>query len=355
MTGPLSKYASLNAFIRARKSKLPSPELLRTIQRSTTIDEVFLHLRSTVFAGIDEIYRKTADIMQVELELTLQEIREHRAVAAHARGAVQKMARALLMRYEIEAVKNVLRLLFDRLIRGRPVADAPPYLLTATIVYPISWSELMHAESFAEVCTMLNHTPYGETIAPHLGAIAANGQLFFCEVALDKLYYRHLLESISRIGGNDKCIAERIIALEIDLKNISRILRMKTYYRLTHEQMIAVLIPGGRFSGKIDMPQAIDRTRVGTVLKDALRAAYPHVAPLLSSSHEHAGDSFSLIDALLEHILDIEAEKLLKGFPFNIGIVLAYSIIYGRLSARVRFLLNAGHYGTFVPQRKERS
>ena len=52
-----------------------------------------------------------------------------------------------------------------------------------------------------------------------------------------------------------------------------------------------------------------------------------------------------VLQQILEEIKRQEVQHILSGYPFTIGIVLAYFFLKGDEMARVRTLLNAKHYG----------
>jgi vacuolar-type H+-ATPase subunit C/Vma6 len=74
MPGPLSKYAFINAKLRARISKILPEEIFTQLARAPSLEAALALLRETPFARLEEIYSGTGDLKQAELELLKNEI-----------------------------------------------------------------------------------------------------------------------------------------------------------------------------------------------------------------------------------------------------------------------------------------
>jgi len=95
-----------------------------------------------------------------------------------------------------------------------------------------SVSEMIDALSGTEFYTVLSRV-YNEGCS-----------LFELESRLDLYYYRHLIECINKyLNKDDVKIMRVIVGAETDLRNISWICRLKTYYHVDGDLIYAHLIP----------------------------------------------------------------------------------------------------------------
>ncbi len=245
MAGPLEKYSFINAKLRARISKLLSEETLLAMIRVGSLEESLGLLRNTPFASLEEIYSKTGDLKLGELALLKNEINVYTSIRRQVRGETQLFVDALLYRYEIENLKNALRLFFDRTIRRRSIDEAAHYILYDTVIHPLPIDAVIHAASFNEIVHILAPTPYSQFVAEHMAEVELDGTLFKLEIALDRFFYHTLITQTKALGSQDRREAMRLIGVEIDLNNINCMMRYKTFYAMTIEQVLATVIPDG--------------------------------------------------------------------------------------------------------------
>ena len=74
MADRLSKYAFINAKLRARISKILPPEALGELARASSLESMLAMLRDTCFSELETTYSSTGDLKQAELKLIEYEI-----------------------------------------------------------------------------------------------------------------------------------------------------------------------------------------------------------------------------------------------------------------------------------------
>ncbi|MDH3981906.1 MAG: V-type ATPase subunit, partial [Kiritimatiellaceae bacterium] len=178
MTDPLSKYALINAKLRARISKILPEELFHQLAHTTSLDATLALLRETPFAGLEEIYSRTGDLKQVELQLLRNEIMLYRNVKKHLHSQSTPLINALLYQFEIDNLKNALRIYFDQTIRGRTVDATPLYVLYDPIVHNLPIDLICNAQNFDEVSGLCEGTPYRDIIRKYSYEVESRGSLF---------------------------------------------------------------------------------------------------------------------------------------------------------------------------------
>ena len=82
------------------------------------------------------------------------------------------------------------------------------------------------------------------------------------------------------------------------------------------------------------------------MLSALVRHNYPQLSALLAARARGGTRSrLTLIEKMLQEILMIEVRRILAGYPFTIGIVLAYFVLKGNEIRRIVTVLNAKSYG----------
>ncbi len=345
MAGPLSKYSFINAKLRARISKILPDELFDELAKAPSIDAALALLRDTSFACLDETYSQTGDLKQAELELLKSEIELYRNIRQYVHPNSAQLIDALLSQFEIDNLKNAIRIYFDGRIRKRSVEAGIHYILYDRIIHDIPIDIVANASNFDEVAGACEGTPYGQIIKKYSHTVESEGSLFRLEIALDHFYYNNLLASIDKLDRRDKEIALRLTGVEIDLQNINWIIRFKNFYELPLEAVLAAIVPGGFNLDKAVMGQLYSAQNVTSVLQAFVKRKYPGLSALLSAQTADSTSRLLLIRRILEEIMKHEVTRILAGYPFTIGIALSYFVLKRNELKKIRTILNAKHYG----------
>ena len=350
MSTPIRKYAFINAKLRARISKLLPESMLLQMTRVYSLQEALSLLRETPYYILDDIYRKTGDLKLGELELLRDEIGIYTEVQKYVQDDTRTVVQALLQQYEVDNLKNAIRIYFDRKIRKRDIGAAFLYLFRDKILHDIPIERIVNADNFSEVARALSATPYGSIVEKFGDTVVSEGSLFRLEIALDQYYYSSLVSAVESLESRDRKEAQRIIGVEIDLININWIMRFRRFYNLPLEEIMSLIIPGGfHLSGKrlkdaytsSDASTSQDTTQL---LQDIVKYDYPGLRTLLSSQATDSVSRLLLIERVFEQILQYETRRMLLGYPFTIGIVLSYFIFKKNEIKKVRAILNAKQY-----------
>jgi V/A-type H+-transporting ATPase subunit C len=310
----LARYATTNAITRTMLAELLTREDFEAMARAESVQGVWAALRRTPYG------EWVPEDMPPDLPTLEKALREAGAKrfkrSIHAlTGKPRDVGRLLLARWELDNLEFALRLwhggnsgLAGALTFPSPVNDIPIY-------------DIVEAETIEEIALLLRHTPYVEPISRSIGAYREKGSMFFVEVALERDYYRRLLAAVRDLGGSDTRLAERTIGAEIDLLNLSWLMRLTEYHEPEVPRLSDILIPGpGEISRKLGGPGAGRAT-----LEEAARAA-------LGDRIEMGGngarvDQMALLEVIVRESAAAAARRLLAGYPFSIGCVFAFYIL----------------------------
>lgn len=345
MASPLSKYAFINAKLRARISKILPDELFGQLAKAPSLEAALALLREGPFASLEQIYAGTGDLKLAELELLKEEIELYRGIRKHLHLGSKPLVDALLAHFEIENLKNAIRIYFDRKIRKRAVDTSVHYVLYDPIIHSIPIDIVLNAESFDEIAGVCGGTPYGRIISKYSHVVESEGSLFRMEVAFDHDYYDNLLRAIGRLDRRDRDVAMRLVGVEIDLQNIGWIIRLRKFYDLPLEAVLTTIIPGGFNLNKATVEELYRAQNVASVLQGFVEGKYPGLSVLLSSPASDSTSRLMLIRRILDEIRRHEVQRILAGYPFTVGIILAYFLLKADELKKVRMILNAKEVG----------
>ena len=367
--GALQTYAFINAKLRGRISKILPEEVFGQMARAGSLDECVQLLRDTDFAAVEEAYHRTGDIKTAELELIRREAGLYRELNGLVVDELKPFVDALAARFEIENLKNALRLWFDANVRKRGVEARAGYLLRERIRYSIDVDAIVNAATLEDAAAALAATPYGSIVAQWTPQVLKSGSLFSLEIALDQLFYQQLDEAVGTLSDRDRSVARRLIGVEIDIENIGWLFRFKAFYAMSLEEALAHSIPRGLNLSREAIAEAYTSDSAGAALSALVRKRYPELSALLSTREQGGSEPgvrgaegtgtgegggrrrlgsvsrFVLIERVLREILLIEVRRILGGYPFTVGVIMAYFILKGEEIRRIMTLLNAKLYG----------
>ncbi|GAB1455604.1 hypothetical protein MASR2M48_09110 [Spirochaetota bacterium] len=177
--------------------------------------------------------------------------------------------------------------------------------------------------------------------------VIADSSVFAFELALDRFYYEEAFLGASNLSRNDREVAERVLGVDVDMQNVSWLVRFKGAYGMSLERATGLLIPRGRAISTAAIAASYDDEKSGlgsggALGLDLLRKTYGSVGALLGGGD--AAARLSMMEVALRSVLASEANRSLAGYPFSIGIVLAYFTRKREEMRTVMTILNAKFY-----------
>lgn len=352
MNSALKKYAFINAKLRARISKNMPNSLIEELINAKSLLETIEHLKGTPYDIIYQAYSETGDVRTAEKELLKKEIALLVELLQYLDSKTGEYIKALALRYEINNVKNCIRLFFDRLIRGRDISLQTPYLIHEPIVNRYSCDRIVHASSPETLSEALKDTPYYHIVKSTANEMNKTLTVFPIEMALDRFYYDNIFSRISScLTKQDKTISLQVFNLEVDVENIGRMVRFKHFYSMDAEKALQYIIPYGIVPSNIDVfTRMYESEDVSGIVSALMEKSDSSLKTFLSTDLHERNAKLLFVEKIAEHILLYEARKILFGPPFTIGIVLAYFILKQDEIKRLMTILNAKNYN-YQPER----
>ena len=345
MKSPLSKYAFINAKLRTRISMILTDEFMDRPARAHTLLEAIEQFRGTDYQQIETVYDRTGDLKMVEYELFKREIAIHVEMEKYTEGEVLDFISALTTRYEIETLKQILRLWFDKVVRNRDITEAYIYLYREKIHNNLKANAILETEEPEKITSLLSDTPYGAVVKKPLEDVSFKKSIFAVEMALDGYFHEQLFRRTEHLSDTDRETARRLLGVEIDLLNINLLVRFRNFYKLSMEETLSSLLPHGRSISRESLSSLTLESDPAGVLGEVLKRRYPGMSGMLSAQGTDSYSRLIFMERMLDKILEQEVHKVLAGYPFTIGIILVYFVLKRAEIRRISTLLNAKYYG----------
>jgi V/A-type H+-transporting ATPase subunit C len=362
MSSALSTYGFVSAKLKTRISKTLPPDVIERLVRAGSLVEAMQLLRGTAFAAIEEAYAATGDLLAGEALVVAREIGLYTSLFRYFDEPVLGFVESLALRFEIDKLKNAIRLWFDSRVRGRTIDGRSGYVYRAVIVNNFDVDALVRAPDADGAIKALEGTPYAAIAREKLPVVVAGRSVFPFEMALDRYYYDVVFAAAARLGSADRTVAERVLGIDVDMQNVSWLVRAGDFQGASGESAMANLIPRGRAIDASTVARAMAKgapaaaearsTSGGFLGIELLRGSYGSIGALLGSGG-NAASRLAFLEGALRQISADEAGRSLAGYPFSIGIVLAYFTRAREELRTVMTILNAKNYA--MPEERIRS
>lgn len=202
-----------------------SKDVYTNLLNARDVEEVTKQLEGTPYAA--QLHQARAeyrgvDLLELAINRTLVERNRHAYDAAPFAG--RPAVGAYLRRWDVQNISLVLaakahgRTLTEseiHLVSGRNI---PAGLFAGTMTFD-DFRVLLEQPSLEAVASQLVRFGYGGTILPLLESYTRSGDLFALVHALEREYYRNLLDA-GRFFQGDEWVVREFIRSEIDQKNV---------------------------------------------------------------------------------------------------------------------------------------
>jgi V/A-type H+-transporting ATPase subunit C len=181
---------------------------------------------------------------------------------------------------------------------------------------------IVEAGSIGEAMERLHNTPYYDTLAHAMERYTAEQSLFPLEVALDLDYWREMWRDVNRLPAADRAQGLRVVGSLVDLNNLMWAIRYRVYHHLSEEEIINYTLPFGYRVRDEDL----GAIAAGADITQVLARIYPDSADVNALLQEPRSGLPKLEIRLQQHIQE-ECQAAFIGYPFHVGILLAYLLL----------------------------
>ncbi|MDX9701817.1 MAG: V-type ATPase subunit [Candidatus Auribacterota bacterium] len=315
----LGLYANINSRIRVKLSRLLTGEQWQSLYKSSDVASLITRLSATRYAPWTQNCTPETFVESIDERIAHTALEDEKKIASQLRGNSSLFVECWAEESDIEYIKQALRAWQKK----QPFNPPPSYLISGR--YDIPWDIFNPKNSIEEIMLSLMHTPYGKALSAARELYRKTNIVFYLEAALEKDYFKRLAELAESFSGADKSAVIKLLGLQIDMYNINNLLRCKLYFKLPPEQVEHLIYPNGRFFSAEKFFEAYVTRDTGEFLKKI--SITPLKSTLSANLTAPLQDMALLINHLLKEILFKEIKKMLRGYPFTIGVPLSYIVL----------------------------
>jgi V/A-type H+-transporting ATPase subunit C len=312
-------YAAIHARVRAMYSALLTLEQWADLANAVDYAALIGLLKRTVY-GPYLIQVPEGDLLprRTVFQIKSQTADVCTAVTRAATDQTDRLLTQLYREFEVDNLKAVLRG-----ILSNATWDQIRYVLFplgAVTVLPAQ--AMVESGNVAAAIELLQGTPYYDTLSHAMKRYTAEQSLFPLEVALDLSYWRKIWDDIRQLPKEDRDQALRVVGSLLDVNNLMWAIRYRVYYNLSEEELINYTLPFG-YRVRDEHIRAIAAGADITQTVSHIYPDLPDVFPLLQEPR----NGLPQLEIQLQRQVKEQCSKAFVGYPFHIGIPLAYFLL----------------------------
>ncbi len=319
-----SPYASALGRLRPEFPSFLGKEMFQTLLAARDPGELAKLLETTPYAADVARARTThpgPTLLEVAINRTFVRRCRHAFEATPFAG--RPVVAAYLGRWDVENVELIL----SSKAQGRAVGETEDFLVSSREIPAGLYAGVMTLDDFRQLLaeptldstvTALVRYGYGAAVLPLVEAFQRTRDIFPILHALDRQYYRTVLES-ARFFQGDEWVVRELVASEIDLRNILLLLKGKQA-----ELPLDAVVPRWLDGGTIPNSRAGELYAARTVpeLADHLVRQFPSIGEGAADFAE-AG-SLRGYEVALQRDRAVAELKRLLGYPLSLAGIFAY-------------------------------
>lgn len=327
----VSAYGLVNAQARAKRSRLLDAEAYKALVAAPDLPETINLLARFKYLTEPEKIRDLA-IESLEKLLIQIEVKHTLTLLESSRGPARQIMGILLNRIDAENVKTVLRAWHKREKSTISIIVSP-----GLAVLPVA--TMLSAPSLPEFARPFSNLPFYQAFLKAAAGYERQKSLFELEVAIDKSLYEAIFKLSGELPQADQQLVRRMVGIEIDLKNLDWVARIRKYYlaqaRLTEHS----LIPHG-----YRLPYSTLQKMLATgTLEEGLEKIMPGLTPTATTESDRL-TSLERLEQFLNQALFYEANRLFLQYPLSIASTIGYYYLVRIESRNIRTIINAKYY-----------
>jgi V/A-type H+-transporting ATPase subunit C len=327
-----------------------SHDLVLTLAHAKDGDEIVKRLESTAYGSeIDQAAASYQGTALAETAINRTFVRRNRLAYDASPFAGRPVVAAYLRRWDIQNIGLIL----SAKAQGRPVTETEPFLVSSREIPAGLFAGTMTLDDFRlllqqptleAIASSLVRFGYGGVLLPLLEPYNRTHDIFPLLHALDREYYRQVLEAARYFQGDEGAV-RWFIQSEIDVRNVLLVLKGKDVV-LPLEEVSERIIDGGELS----RVQLADLYAVRTVreLVTSLETRYPTLSEgnLAYETHQ----SLTGYETALQRDRAVTELRRLRTFPLSLSVIFAYFLIAELERADLRRIIYGKVYAVTVDE-----
>jgi len=225
----------LTARLHGRRSRMAEGERLDGLTRIRSLPE---------FIGMVSPGSEAAVASEFQRQTVSELVREISGFLVHVSGAGVRYLEWVLVRFQVENVKVLLRVLVARTHAG----DLQRFIVPLPRELAIKIQGLTESESFEDFCRLAPKGLIRKSLEKALEVYQDYPQPFFFEAVLDQVYFQELMDRVEQLPREDRETVKPVASQEIDIFHLMLAVRGKFHYGLSPETLAPLHVPGTRIS-----------------------------------------------------------------------------------------------------------
>ena len=317
------RYSFINARIKARKGQLLTAADYERLL-SSTLFEGLTYLQDTprykeLSISVDS--NSTDFPKKIEKILYRNVYSEIFALVKDAPEKARDLIKFYLKKSHVDALKNIIRQIHTKEIEFLSLEE----FFVATSEEKTELTIISEAESIETLIQKLQTPWVVEALRSAIDEYKKQENVLLLEYALDQFFYKQLWDNIiPSQDGKDRKVAQKIIGMEIDLNNINMILRCKIL-NIPPDEIIPPLIPINYRLGS-SLTQAVEACSFSDAIENLQGTVYSDLVQAIYRDYREKDKSITKIEQLQQEWFIQALFAMLAGYPFHIGMFLAYIV-----------------------------
>lgn len=326
-----STYGLVNARVRTKRSGLLSANAYKVLANASNLPEtinLLTHFNYQI--RLDRV--QDHSIETLERLLMAEKVRRILTIKNSSRGPARAIMAMMLNRIDAENIKTILRAWQKNDKSAANVIECPGL---ATL--PVS--QMLAAHNLVKFAEYFPDLPFYHAFLKAAEGFDRRKSLFEIEVVIDKSIYEAIWNLTGELSKTDQHIVRRMVGIEIDLKNLDWVARIRKYYLSQIKLTENSLIPNG-----YRLPYATLRRMISTgSLEDGMEKIMPGLASATTTESDQL-TALERLEQFLNQALFHEANRLFLEFPLSIASTIGYYYLVRIESRNIRTLLNSKYY-----------
>ena len=308
----LKEYAYPSAKVGGMKSYLLDPFEVKAIMETGSFDDALSLLKNTAY-GKELAKLPSSAPKEIERVLVKSFLRDIDRLSKTLTGPRKAFLEEYSRGFEVDALKAVLILKITNTKAAHPWV---PYgvMDDATI------ERLLQAETLEELFELLKGTEYYGALHGVLTESKDRSSPFPYLVALDRYHYGRVWSALEGLSGRDRTVAEGLVGPEIDLKNLTTVLRL----RGGEEKVVwQCLLPCSYQLDEEALRLIFNVGRLGEIFTQLPALRYRELLVEGIKEYERSGSTALIEREFRRHRLAMN-QRVFRGARFHIGAILGY-------------------------------
>ncbi|MDY6796897.1 MAG: V-type ATPase subunit [Actinomycetota bacterium] len=319
---PLKEYTYANSRVRAMASRLLDETTFQQVIEASDYNRALGVLEDTEYGpDIEEAILEGFRPTSIDRAFNHNLMRNFNKIKDFFIGRPEELLKALLSRWDLYNLKTILRGMRALVPKAEITRNLVPIGALDLVVLEeiLNQPDLRASLDAIVMFSPQWMIPYGQAITAVMPRYLQKNDLAMIETSLDEFHYKRV-SSVVKGGDSNSKLVRRVVDMEIDIINITTLLRI-CGLELEEKEAGSYYIPGGILSSD-DFDRILQRKRVEDLV-DVLISETPYGEPLrrAEKSFEEKGESVfqdELDKFMIRKCLHITAE------PLGIGIIIMY-------------------------------